>query len=174
MKLGYQHASRGDGYAAPPLYPRADGRRLRPRRGTGLVVYGGLRQRCAPTLTPPRGFHEADRQTTSVCRCARHPERLVKELQGRVPDIPVQRAPIDAGRINAGFRPCIPSERVALVDEDLVVYQTEQNVQMRVRHVFGRKLRVVFWRSLGVSGTDDNVGWDRQLPEPGFLHAEAW
>src|SRR5262249_13896981 len=109
-----------------------------------------------------------------VCNYALNPECVVKELQSGAPDILMQLAPIATGCVNAGFGPGIAPERMALVYEDRMVHQTGQNVQARVRHVFRGKLRVISRGSLSVPSTDNNVGRDRELTEPGVVHPEAW
>ena len=42
-----------------------------------------------------------------------------------------------------------------------------------MRYVFGGKLGIFLQRRRGVAGANDNVAWDRHLPQPGLVHAES-
>jgi hypothetical protein len=104
---------------------------------------------------------------------ASHAQAGIEEFQRGSRDIIVPPGAVDAGRVDAGFRPGIPPELVALVDENLVVDQAGHHVELGVGDVFRRELGVFLGRRLGVARADDDVGRDREMAQAGLIHAEA-
>src|SRR6476661_1663033 len=85
----------------------------------------------------------------------------------------MDRVAIDARSVDAGLGKFVFPLLVALVDEDIVVDSARQHVKLGVCNVPGGELGVVLGRRLGVAGADRDVGRNRELPQPGCIHAEG-
>ena len=104
------------------------------------------------------------RQLDSICALPLHTQVRIEELQRGITDMVVPPGAIDAGSIDAGLRPGVASQVIALVDEDLMVDLAGHHVETHVRNVFGREFRILLGRSLGVPRADDDVRRDCKLP----------
>ena len=86
----------------------------------------------------------------------------------------MERSPIDARGIDAGFGKFIAARIVALIDENLVIDQTGQDLERGAGNVLCGNFGVRPRRRLGVAGADDEKAGIAMRLSPNSSMPKAW